>query len=81
MRYKHNPIIEELHRVKQVASNFDIEIRRIREKYRNAGFPSNFVYETISNFKQETIIPEWLFEERKIFTLRLPYSSGNEKFS
>ena len=81
MRYKHNPIIEELHRVKQVASNFDIEIRRIRENYRNAGFPSNFVYETISNFKQETIIPEWLFEERKIFTLRLPYSSGNEKFS
>ena len=31
--------------------------------------------------KQETIIPEWLFEERKIFTVRLLYSSANEKFS
>ena len=26
-------------------------------------------------------MPEWLFEEKKIFTVRLPYSSPNEKFS
>ena len=82
IRYKRNAIIGELHRAKRITSNFGKEIRRIKEKYRNAGFPSNFVNETIRNFKTETevtIIPEWLCEERKIFTVRLPYSSANVK--
>ena len=34
-------------------SNFDKEIREIREKYRNAGFRSNLVNETIRNFKKK----------------------------
>ena len=32
-------------------------------------------------FSEETIIPEWLFEKIKMFTMRLPYSFANEKFS
>ena len=36
---------------------------------------------TILKRKQEITIPEWLFEERKIFTVRLPYASANETFS
>ena len=48
---------------------------------RIAGFLSNFINETIRNSKKENIIPEWLFEERKIFTVSLPYSSANKKFS
>ena len=27
------------------------------------------------------IIPEWLFDERKSFSVRLPYSPANEKFN
>ena len=27
------------------------------------------------------IIPEWLFDERKTFSVRFPYSPVNEKFS
>ena len=27
------------------------------------------------------IIPEWLFDERKAFSVRFPYSPVNEKFS
>ena len=27
------------------------------------------------------IIQEWLFDERKTFSIRFPYSPGNEKFS
>ena len=27
------------------------------------------------------IIPEWLFDERKTFSVRFPYSPANEKFS
>ena len=40
--------------------------------------------ETICNIergKEEMIIPEWLFDERKIFSVRFPYSPANEKFS
>ena len=54
--------------------NFDKEIWKIREKYWNTGFPSNFVNETIPNFKKETeqaIIPEWIFEEKNTLTVRL----------
>ena len=47
---------------------------------RIAGFLSNFINDTIRNFKKENI-PEWLFQERKIFTVSLPYSSANKKFS
>ena len=27
------------------------------------------------------VIPEWLFDERKTFSVRLPYSPANKKFS
>ena len=27
------------------------------------------------------IIPEWLFDEKKYFSVRFPYSPANEKFS
>ena len=40
---------------------FTIKNTRIREKHQNAGFSSNFVNETIHNFKnetEETIKPE-----------------------
>ena len=43
-----------------------------------------FINETICNFergKEEMIIPEWLFDERKTFSVRFPYSPANKKFS
>ena len=49
IRYKRKAIIGDLHRVKRIESSLDKEIRRIRGKYRTAGFPSNFVNETIHN--------------------------------
>ena len=74
----------ELHRAKRIASDFNTELKRIRKKYRNVGFPLKFINETIWNFergKEEIIIPEWLFDERKTFSVRFPYSPVNEKFS
>ena len=73
-RYKRNLIIGKLHKANRIESHFDKVMQRI------AGFSSNFINETIRNFKKENI-PEWLFEERKIFTVSLPYSSANKKFS
>ena len=69
---------------KRKASYFNKEFKRIRQKYRNAGFPLKFTNETICNFqrgKEEMIIPEWLFDEGKTFSVRFPYSPANEKFS
>ena len=76
-------MIGELHRAKKTASNFDIEIKRIVKKYTGAGFPSRFVRSTIDNFdsgKDNLIIDQWFFEERKTFTVHLPFSSSNENF-
>ena len=70
-------------RAKQIASDFNKELKSIRQKYLNAGFPLKFINETICNFergKEKIIIPEWLFGERKTFSVRFPYSPVNEKF-
>ena len=38
-KYKRNTITGELHRAKRIASNSDSETKRIRNKYRDAGYP------------------------------------------
>ena len=83
MRYKRNAIIGELHRAKKTASNFDMEIKRIVNRYTASEFPRRFVHSIIDNFdsgKDNLIIPQWLFDERKAFIIHLPFSSSNESF-
>ena len=83
VRYKRNAITRELHRAKKTASHFDMEIKRIVNKYTVAGFPSRFVHSIIDNFfsgKDNLIIPQWLFDEREAFTIHLPFSPNNESF-
>ena len=80
---KRNAITGELHRAKRIASNFDDETKRIRSKYTDAGYPKHVIENTIKNFnikKDEFLIPSWLFDERKHVTIRLPFSSKNEKY-
>ena len=84
VRYKRNAITGELNRAKRITQDFNKELKRIRQKYRNAGFTLKSINETICNSergKEEMIIPEWLFDERKTFSVRFPYSPVNEKFS
>ena len=52
VRYKRNAITGELHPAKRIASDFNKELKRIRQKYRNAGFPLKFINETICKFKR-----------------------------
>ena len=81
MRCKRNAIIGELHRTKKTVSNFEIEIKRIVKKYTAAGFPSKIVRFIIDNFdsgKGNLTIPQWLCEERKTFTIHLPFFLSNE---
>ena len=84
VRYKCNSIIGEFHRAKKIGSNFDIEIKRIVNKYMAAEFPSRFVRSIIDNFnsgKDDLIISQLTFEERKAFTIHVPFSPSNESFS
>ena len=74
MRDKRNVIIGELHRAKKVASNFDMEIKRIVNKYTTAAFPSRFVHSIIYNSDSvKDNLSQWLFDERKAFTIHLSY--------
>ena len=43
VRYKCNAINGELHQARRMASEFNKELKRIRQKYRNAGFPLKFI--------------------------------------
>ena len=83
MRYKRNAIVGELDRAKKIVSNFDMEIKRIVNKYTAAGFPGRFVHSIIDNFdsgKDNLIIPKWLLDEKKAFTIYVPFSPSNEGF-
>ena len=83
-KYKRNAITGELRRAKRIASNFDEETKKIRSKFTDAGYPKHVIENTIRNFnrkKDELLIPPWLFDKRKHVTIRLPFSSKNEKYS
>ena len=54
------------------------------KKFLSAGFPKNFIRNTIEYFNKDKtnyIFPRWLFDERKLIILRLPFSESNEKFT
>ena len=77
----------ELHRARKIASNFSAEIGRIKQKYINVGFPSRYVDAVVRDFNRtpsaddENIIPEWLFDEKRVLTVRLPFCPKNEEDS
>ena len=82
VRYKPNAITGEQNWAKRIVSDFNNELKRIR--HGNAGFLLKFINERICNFereKAEMIIPEWLLDQRKNFSVRFPYSPANEKLS
>ena len=77
--------MSELHRAERIANDFNFEVKCITSKSLSAGFPRNFIRNNIEYFnkdKDDYIIPEWLFDERKlIIILRLPFSESNKKFT
>ena len=83
-RYKHNSITGELHRAKRIVNDFNFEVKRITKKFLSAGFPRNFIKHNIEYFnkdKDDYIIPEWLFDGRKLAILGLTFSESNKKFT
>ena len=82
--YKRNAILTELHRAKRISDNYTEEINISKTKYVKAGFPNKFVESVIrqcNTEKDEKIIPDYLFEERRFITIEIPYCYRNEKAS
>ena len=82
-KYKRNAIIGELHRAKKIASDFNKELTKVRIKYSKAGFPLVFINNVINRFmqtKEDLLIPNWFFDERKEVQIRLPFAPTNENF-
>ena len=83
-RYKRNNIRGDLHRAYKIASDFDAEVVIITQKYLQVGYPIGFIKSVINDFRisiiqEETIIPEWLFDERCKVLFKLPYCPNNER--
>ena len=82
--YKRNAIIGDLHRSKRISSIFEMEIKVIKHKFRNAYYPSTFLNKIIHHFftrknNGSCIIPPDLFEESKPFILvEIPFCEENE---
>ena len=80
-QYKKNAINGELHgelhRAKNISSNFKSEIARIKElKFLKADFLHKAIENTTNNFNyvDETLtIPRWFFDERKTITINLSF--------
>ena len=77
-----NNINDDLHRAFKIASDFEAEVSIITKKYLDTGYPLGFIKSVISDFNKkdenETIIPDWLFEERCKLLFKLPYCPSNE---
>ena len=72
-----NVIIEDLHRVKNLSSNFEQEVRIINDNYMKAGYPFRFINSVIDGFNQEKedlLTPTSVFEERKEVSFQIPFS-------
>ena len=79
--YKKNVIIGDLHRVKNLSSDFEQEVRIIRNKYIKAGYPFRFINSVIDGFNQEKedlLILTSLFEKKKEVSFQIPFCKRNE---
>ena len=52
-RYKRNAITDEYHRAKRIANDFNFEVKRTTKKFLSAGYPRNFIRNTIEYFSKD----------------------------
>ena len=56
-------------------------MKRIKIKYLQAGFPIHSdVFHKLNQEKDETLTPQWFFNNRKRYLISVPFSSANEMF-
>ena len=84
--WKRNCITGALHRAKRISTDFDKDIKTLETSFINARYPKRFISHTINNFlndssEDDNFIPNFLFEKRKKFFIKLPFCGKNEKLS
>ena len=85
--YKQNAVIGDLHRSKKIPSNFAMQIKVIKRKFRNNDYPRKFLNSVINSFlipqnNDLFLIPTDLFEESEPFTfVEIPYFEEHKNAS
>ena len=92
--YKRKTLLGELHHAKMISSNFQKEVKNIKEKFGKGNFPRRFINSVVAQFNNSTynnnerneedemIIPPQLFEiPKKMLFLQVPFREANEKRS
>ena len=90
--YKRNALLGELHRAKKISSNFQNEVKNIKEKFSKTNFPLRFINGVVAQFnnnmynnteineEDEMIISAQLLEiPKKILFLQVSFCEANEK--
>ena len=82
-KWKRNCISGALHRSKRISTDFDKDIKTLETSFINAGYLKRFISHTINNFlndspRDDNIIPNFLFEERKKVFIKLPFCGKND---
>ena len=66
-----------LHRAYRISTDFDTEVRKIKEEFLHAGYPRHFIENTIAYFKEniqdDILIQPYFFDFRTKVSIRLPY--------
>ena len=66
-----------LHCIKNHSSNFEQEVRIIRDKYIKAGYPFHFI--DFDQEKEDLSIPTSLFKGRKEVRFQIPFCKRKKK--
>ena len=83
-KIKRNAINSDLHRAREISSDFEQEVKIIREKFKNADYPVRFTESVINQFKNKPTeipqIPDNL-PPKPLIPIYLPYCEVNESIS
>lgn len=52
-RYKRNTINGNLHRAWMISSDFEAEVKIIKDKFKSAGYPEKFINSVIKSFREK----------------------------
>ena len=91
--YKSNSLLGEINHAKKVSSNFQREVKTVKEKFSKENFPLRFINSVVAQFnnsaynnnernkEDEMINPPQFFEiPMKILLLHLPFCEANESW-
>ena len=67
--------------MREIASDFEERLARIREKYNKAGYPIRFVNSVISSFTNDNPAPQPTNINKMRVFINLPFCPENEKYA